>query len=60
MIEVDDKHLLIKFQARWVRILSKEFPRHVDTAQMYGNEKFVGESIRESGIDRKDLFVSTS
>jgi 2,5-diketo-D-gluconate reductase A len=33
--------------------------RHIDTAQMYGNEKEVGEGIRNSGIDRGDIFVTS-
>jgi diketogulonate reductase-like aldo/keto reductase len=33
--------------------------RHIDTAAIYGNEKSVGQGIRESGIDRKELFVTT-
>ncbi|WP_026819687.1 aldo/keto reductase [Arthrobacter castelli] len=33
--------------------------RHIDTAQMYGNEKQVGEAVRESGIDRSELFVTS-
>lgn len=33
--------------------------RHLDTAQMYGNEAEVGEGIRRSGIDRSELFVTT-
>ena len=33
--------------------------RHIDTAQAYGNEESVGKGIRESGIDRKELFVTT-
>ena len=33
--------------------------RHIDTAQAYGNEESVGRGIRESGIDRKDLFITT-
>lgn len=33
--------------------------RHIDTAEMYGNEKQVGEAIRESGIDRGDIFVTS-
>lgn len=33
--------------------------RHIDTAQMYGNEEGVGEAIRRSGIPRDDLFVTT-
>ena len=34
--------------------------RHIDTAQAYGNEKGVGEGIKRSGIDRKELFVGSS
>lgn len=33
--------------------------RHIDTAQAYQNEAGVGRGIRESGVDRKDLFVTT-
>lgn len=33
--------------------------RHIDTARIYGNEKSVGEGVRHSGVDRKDLFVTT-
>ena len=33
--------------------------RHIDTAQMYGNEKEVGEAVRASGLDRADVFVTT-
>ncbi|HXR50472.1 MAG TPA: aldo/keto reductase, partial [Verrucomicrobiae bacterium] len=33
--------------------------RLIDTARIYGNERGVGEAIRESGIPRKDLFVTT-
>ena len=33
--------------------------RHIDTAEMYGNEKEVGEAIRESGLAREDLFVTS-
>ena len=33
--------------------------RHIDTAQFYANENEVGNAIRNSGIDRKDLFVTT-
>jgi 2,5-diketo-D-gluconate reductase A len=33
--------------------------RHIDTAQMYGNEKQVGEAVRESGVDRDDVFVTS-
>lgn len=33
--------------------------RHIDTAQMYGNEEGVGQAIRESGIPRDELFITT-
>ncbi len=33
--------------------------RMIDTAEAYGNEKEVGEGIRQSGIDRKELFLVT-
>jgi len=33
--------------------------RHLDTAEIYDNEKAVGEGIRSEGIDRKDLFITT-
>lgn len=33
--------------------------RHVDTAAAYGNEREVGEGIRESGIPRHEIFVTT-
>jgi 2,5-diketo-D-gluconate reductase A len=33
--------------------------RHIDTAQMYGNEKEVGEGIREAGLDRADVFITS-
>jgi 2,5-diketo-D-gluconate reductase A len=33
--------------------------RHIDTAEMYANEKQVGEAIRASGIDRGEIFVTS-
>ncbi len=33
--------------------------RHIDTAQMYRNEKGVGEAVRESGLDRSDVFITS-
>jgi diketogulonate reductase-like aldo/keto reductase len=32
---------------------------HVDTAQMYDNEEYVGEGLDASGVDRDDVFVAT-
>ncbi len=33
--------------------------RHIDTAEMYGNEKGVGEAIRASGLARDEVFVTS-
>lgn len=33
--------------------------RSIDTAQIYGNEEGVGEGIRRSGVDRKDIFITS-
>ncbi|WP_213814988.1 aldo/keto reductase [Glaciihabitans sp. dw_435] len=33
--------------------------RHIDTAEMYGNEKGVGDAVRESGLAREDVFVTS-
>ena len=33
--------------------------RHIDTAEMYGNEQGVGQAVRESGIDRDEIFVTS-
>ena len=33
--------------------------RHVDTAQIYGNEAAVGEGIAKSDVDREDIFLAT-
>lgn len=33
--------------------------RHIDTAQMYENEEEVGRGIRESGVPRQDIFLTT-
>ena len=33
--------------------------RHIDTAQIYGNEESVGQALRESGIPRSEVFITT-
>lgn len=33
--------------------------RHIDTAQVYGNERGVGEGIRKSGIGREEIFITS-
>ena len=32
---------------------------HIDTAKIYGNESSVGQAIKDSGIPREDLFITT-
>jgi 2,5-diketo-D-gluconate reductase A len=33
--------------------------RHIDTAEMYGNEEGVGQAVRDSGLAREDVFVTS-
>jgi 2,5-diketo-D-gluconate reductase A len=33
--------------------------RHIDTAQMYGNEREVGDAVRDSALDRADVFITS-
>ena len=33
--------------------------RHIDTAEMYGNEKEVGQGVRDAGLDRADVFITS-
>ena len=33
--------------------------RHIDTAQAYGNERSVGQALRESGVPRDQVFITT-
>jgi 2,5-diketo-D-gluconate reductase B len=47
-----------KLQNVLVAALQEGF-RHIDTAQMYGNESDVGAAIRVSGVARSDVFVTT-
>ncbi len=42
-----------------VKIAIKHGYRSIDTASFYDNETGVGEAIRESGVARKELFITT-
>ena len=33
--------------------------RHIDTAEMYGNEREVGEALKASGLDRSEVFITS-
>src|SRR4051812_49964653 len=33
--------------------------RHIDTAEMYRNEREVGEGIRASGVDRSEVYITS-
>jgi 2,5-diketo-D-gluconate reductase B len=48
-----------RLQSILVAALNRGF-RHIDTAQMYRNERDVGASIRMSGLPRQDVFVTTN
>lgn len=33
--------------------------RHIDTAEIYGNQKEIGQALKESGLNRRDLFLTS-
>ena len=45
--------------ARMVELALRLGYRHIDTAEMYDNEREVGEGLRASGIGRDDVFITT-
>jgi 2,5-diketo-D-gluconate reductase A len=45
--------------ARTVRAAFDAGYRHIDTAQMYGNEEGVGRALAESGLARDEVFLTT-
>ncbi|MDM9629824.1 aldo/keto reductase [Rhizobium sp. S152] len=44
---------------RMVSHVLKNGYRHIDTAQIYGNEADVGEGLRQSGVTRSEIFLTT-
>lgn len=42
-----------------VRVALEEGYRHIDTASIYGNEKGVGEGLRDAGTPREQVFLTT-
>lgn len=42
-----------------IRVALEAGYRHIDTAQIYENEAFVGKAIKQSGIPRKEIFLTT-
>lgn len=47
---------------RWTGIVEAALEigyRHVDTAQVYGNEEYVGEGLANASVPREEVFVST-
>src|SRR5947207_12301594 len=45
--------------ARAVELALEAGYRHIDTAEMYGNERGVGEAIRASGLDRDEVYITS-
>jgi 2,5-diketo-D-gluconate reductase A len=45
--------------AEAVRVALDAGYRHIDTAEMYGNERGVGEGIRAAGLDRGDVYITS-
>ena len=53
--EINDREVCAETVARAIEIGY----RHIDTAQFYKNEEYVGEGIAKSKVNREDLFVAT-
>jgi 2,5-diketo-D-gluconate reductase A len=53
--QIEDGHVCVD-AVRWALELGY---RHIDTAQAYGNEESVGRGLRESGVPRDEIFVTT-
>lgn len=52
----------IKDQTKCIETIKtglKDGYRHFDTAQIYDNEQFIGQALKDSGISRKNLFITT-
>jgi len=45
--------------AATVRMACEIGYRHIDGAQMYGNEKGVGQGVRDAGLDRGHVFITS-
>jgi 2,5-diketo-D-gluconate reductase A len=45
--------------ARSVAVALETGYRHIDTAEMYGNEQGVGDAVRASGLDRGDVYITS-
>jgi 2,5-diketo-D-gluconate reductase A len=45
--------------ARAVELALEAGYRHIDTAEMYGNERGVGEAVRASGLGRDDVYITS-
>ena len=42
-----------------VKVALKDGYRHFDTAQIYSNEQFIGQALKDSAVARKELFITT-
>jgi 2,5-diketo-D-gluconate reductase A len=45
--------------ARAVELALRAGYRHIDTAEMYGNERGVGEAVRASGLSRDEVYITS-
>ena len=69
-ITLNDGHTIPQLGFGVYQIEAKDMPeamskaleagyRHIDTAEMYGNEKEVGEAVRAAGLNREDVFITS-
>ncbi|KAL0579216.1 hypothetical protein V5O48_002778 [Marasmius crinis-equi] len=44
---------------KWILTSLKAGYRHIDTAHLYGTEKAVAKALKESGLNREDVYITT-
>src|ERR1035438_9437746 len=53
--QINDENMCLET----VQIALKDGYRHFDTAQVYGNEQYIGHALKDSGVSRNELFITT-
>jgi 2,5-diketo-D-gluconate reductase A len=59
MVGLGTWRLRVRQAYECVRFALETGYRHIDTATMYGNEAEVGRALRDSGVDRSEVFITT-
>ena len=52
-------HTTLVKLVEFIELLAPNSCRHIDTAHVYGNEADVGRAVRDSGIPREEIFITS-